>query len=102
MVDGSSVTIDAPTGSGISSAGTLVTGSCASGWMTCAADVGGGCCPSGYACGTACTATATGGQGSVVGKIAPNEARKGLDLQTSVRVMGASLVSVAMVFGYFA
>ena len=29
------------------------TGSCASGWFTCAASVGGNCCPSGYECGTA-------------------------------------------------
>ena len=39
-------------------------GSCANGWYSCDSDVGGGCCPSGFACGTAsCTvlgsATAT-------------------------------------------
>ena len=30
---------------------------CAAGWFSCAAGQGGGCCPSGYACGTSCTAT---------------------------------------------
>jgi hypothetical protein len=30
---------------------------CASGWYSCAAILGGGCCPIGYACGTSCTAT---------------------------------------------
>ncbi|TKA27146.1 hypothetical protein B0A50_04483 [Salinomyces thailandicus] len=36
-------------------------GSCASGWFSCAADAGGGCCPSGYECGPAsCSATASG------------------------------------------
>lgn len=51
----------APTGSGIGSVGVpLGSGSCAQGWLTCAADNGGGCCPSGYRCGQSCTATATG------------------------------------------
>lgn len=102
VVDGSSITIDAPTRSGISSVTTLLTGSCASGWSTCAMNVGGGCCPSGYACGTACTATATGGQGSVVGKIAPNEGGKAWDTQKIWILMGSSLISVAVLFGYFA
>ena len=36
-------------------------GSCANGWYSCNADVGGGCCASGYTCGTAsCAATASG------------------------------------------
>ncbi|KAJ5684699.1 uncharacterized protein N7477_001044 [Penicillium maclennaniae] len=34
------------------------TGKCANGWFSCADTVGGGCCPSGYACGQSCTATA--------------------------------------------
>ncbi|EME44817.1 hypothetical protein DOTSEDRAFT_173192 [Dothistroma septosporum NZE10] len=42
-------------------AGAGSTGSCASAWSSCAADVGGGCCPPGFACGTQCTAT-NGGQ----------------------------------------
>lgn len=31
---------------------------CAVGWFSCANGEGGGCCPSGYACGTSCSATA--------------------------------------------
>ncbi|KAF2155638.1 hypothetical protein K461DRAFT_274653 [Myriangium duriaei CBS 260.36] len=39
-------------------------GSCANGWQSCAASVGGGCCPGGYVCGTAtCSATAAGQSG---------------------------------------
>lgn len=70
LVSGSGVTIVAPTGNGISTAN-LVTGVCATGWQTCAASNGGGCCPAGYACGASCTATASGGGGSVTGKKAP-------------------------------
>nr|XP_023907948.1 uncharacterized protein LOC112019664 [Quercus suber]POF16498.1 hypothetical protein CFP56_24016 [Quercus suber] len=35
-------------------------GSCANGWGLCDASAGGGCCPSGFVCGTSCTATADG------------------------------------------
>ena len=31
-------------------------GNCAKGWYTCGSNDGGGCCPSGFACGTSCTA----------------------------------------------
>ncbi|KAJ5689727.1 hypothetical protein N7462_004119 [Penicillium macrosclerotiorum] len=34
------------------------TGKCASGWFKCSDTAGGGCCPSGFACGSSCTATA--------------------------------------------
>ncbi len=40
---------------------------CALGWFSCAAGQGGGCCPSGYACGTSCTATAVVVQGGATG-----------------------------------
>jgi hypothetical protein len=66
------LTIVAPTGSGVTAPGdTVLTGACATGWATCSQAVGGGCCPSGYSCGTAsCSPGATGGSG--VGKEAPN------------------------------
>ena len=47
-----------------------VQGSCATGWLACPNDVGGGCCPSGFACGTAsCSATA-GASASATGEVA--------------------------------
>jgi Predicted solute binding protein len=49
------VTIVEPVATGSSS---RPTGKCAKGWFSCADTVGGGCCPSGYACGQSCTATA--------------------------------------------
>ena len=64
----------APTGSDVSSVQTILTGHCASGWNTCAQNVGGGCCPTGYACGQACTATMPEGRNNTVGKISPNAA----------------------------
>ncbi|KAG9241940.1 hypothetical protein BJ878DRAFT_465348 [Calycina marina] len=45
------VTIVVPVGSAAKVA--TPTGACASGWSTCAASVGGNCCPTGYECGTA-------------------------------------------------
>ena len=69
LVNSNGVTIVAPTGSGITAPASLLTGSCAQGWATCAPSVGGGCCPSGYACETATCAAVSGG--SDVGKLAP-------------------------------
>lgn len=50
------------------SATTAGPGVCAQGFASCAASDGGGCCPSGYACGQMCTATAGGGGANEVGK----------------------------------
>ena len=40
---------------------------CAGGWFACGSAGGGGCCPSGYSCGTSCTATAVVVQGGLTG-----------------------------------
>jgi hypothetical protein len=48
-------------------------GSCAGGWSSCDASVGGGCCPPAFGCGTICSATGPGATG-VVSKIAPSRA----------------------------
>ena len=73
-----SITAVAPTGSGITAPGSLLTGNCAKGWSSCAPSLKGGCCPAGYACGTAtCSATASGGGGNQVGKEAPNGSHSG-------------------------
>lgn len=46
-------------------------GSCANGWFSCAASESGGCCPSGYLCGTqSCSATNSGQQDT--GKVTAN------------------------------
>ncbi|THW12761.1 hypothetical protein D6D23_10028 [Aureobasidium pullulans] len=86
VVTNSDLTVIAP--SGATSAG--LTGSCANGWFSCAARVGGGCCPSGYGCGTSCTAMASGQ--SNVGKGAPSEAAK-------ARICGWVLLSLGIISG---
>jgi hypothetical protein len=95
LVSGSTLTIVAPSGSGITAPASVLTGSCAQGWATCSADLGGGCCPSGYQCGeVSCAAVATGGGGSSVGKMPPNAAGAslGVDLWTMTMAgLGTSL-----------
>jgi progranulin len=79
LLDDNGVTVIATTSSELS-ANSILTGACATGWSSCAASDGGGCCPTGYVCGSSCTATATvpGLQASQVGKLAPNTAIRGL------------------------
>ncbi|KAL4796452.1 hypothetical protein BDV19DRAFT_81845 [Aspergillus venezuelensis] len=47
------------------------TSQCATGWFSCADTVGGGCCPTGYACGASCTAVPTASTTGTVAKEAP-------------------------------
>ncbi|KAF7874174.1 hypothetical protein EAF04_002846 [Stromatinia cepivora] len=47
----SGITVAVPVGSAATI--TSATGTCATGWTICAASLGGDCCPSGWACGTA-------------------------------------------------
>lgn len=85
------VTIEAPTGNGIGAATAgLGKGSCAIGWSSCASNLGGGCCPGGYGCGsgTTCTATVTGETPSVEAKVAPNNARSHLRGDIWVTALG--------------
>ncbi|KAL4930133.1 putative GPI anchored protein [Aspergillus undulatus] len=44
---------------------------CATGWFSCADTVGGGCCPTGYACGSSCTAVPTASTTGTVAKEEP-------------------------------
>ncbi len=97
LIDANSVTIIATISSGLS-ANTILTGACATGWSTCAASNGGGCCPTGYACGSSCTATATasGLQASQVGKLAPNEAVRGAGKGRGL--LGTGTVLMVLIF----
>ena len=45
---------------GVDAAEIFATGDCASGWITCGANDGGGCCPDGFDCGENCVARVTG------------------------------------------
>ena len=97
VVSQGSVTAVAPTRSGITGVGPL-TGSCGQGLFTCAQSVGGGCCPSGYGCGTVqCTATASGGQGNVVGKVAPESAASCIRAELGIWALTAAVTVVLSV-----
>lgn len=67
---------------------------CANGWYGCAANQGGGCCPSGYACGASCSSTSGVGP-SQVNKIEPTSAAA----HKLVEGMGVYLMGIAMVLG---
>lgn len=97
LIDDNSVTIIAPPSRGLS-ANSILTGACATGWSTCAASDGGGCCPIGYVCGNSCTATATGSglTASQIGKLAPNGAAHGVAV-TRLAIIMALVVVLCLV-----
>ncbi|KAJ9273067.1 hypothetical protein DTO212C5_652 [Paecilomyces variotii] len=72
--DGRTIVVPAgsTTGTAASSGGTGVA-RCASGWFSCADTAGGGCCPSGFACGTSCMATAGSSATGSVPKAQPQQ-----------------------------
>jgi len=70
VTDGATVVVPTFSTTTVGSAGTQ--GSCANGWFSCGADQNGGCCPSGYVCGSnTCSATQSGAQSTP--KEAPSE-----------------------------
>lgn len=82
----SGVTIVVPVGS----AATVnsPTGTCASGWATCAPSDGGNCCPSGWQCGVASCSSISPTSTSVAQKASPNEgSRKRLDLEATLMTL---------------
>ena len=69
---------------------------CASGWSTCAASLGGNCCPSGYACGTASCTAAGASATSVENKQRPTNSG------TLMKAFGSMGVVVGVVMGFMA
>ncbi|KAL3710255.1 hypothetical protein TMatcc_004047 [Talaromyces marneffei ATCC 18224] len=70
LINTDGITIAVPTGSAATTA-TESSGSCATGWFSCAASAGGGCCPNGYVCGSSCTASSSGTATATVVKEQP-------------------------------
>jgi hypothetical protein len=99
LVNTGSLTIAAPTGSGITAPGSQLTGSCANGWSTCAPSLGGGCCLDGYACAVSTCRAPSGG--SDVGKQAPQSggAVRGFEDVFGSRWLGVGCGVVAGVVG---
>ncbi|KAK0104021.1 hypothetical protein ONS96_005126 [Cadophora gregata f. sp. sojae] len=88
----SGVTVVVPVGAAATVA--TPTGTCASGWETCAASVGGNCCPSGWGCGTASCSSVGPSRTAVLQKASPGGAgRIGWE-----RGLGICVVSVMGLF----
>jgi hypothetical protein len=79
VVNSGGVTIVVP-------ASTSTAGSCASGWSGCAASLGGGCCPSGFLCGSSCTASVSGTATTTVAKSQPGNGAAGRNKQDLYRL----------------
>jgi progranulin len=93
-------TIVAPTGSGITAPGSLLTGPCYQGWFTCAPADGGGCCQNGYTCGVyQCTASRPGGGQDSVGKQAPSNAALSRGMENVLILLALAVSSAALGFG---
>ncbi|KAI1416094.1 hypothetical protein F5Y13DRAFT_154558 [Hypoxylon sp. FL1857] len=73
------VTVVVPLTDALAASSALTTPTCASGWFLCGADAGpvAGCCPSGYACGTASCTLSTSTATATVQKELPNSASPG-------------------------
>ncbi|KAE8384882.1 hypothetical protein BDV23DRAFT_165970 [Aspergillus alliaceus] len=78
----------------------VTTGRCASGWFSCADTVGGGCCPTGFACGSSCTAVATATATGTVAKEQPTNSAGGRrPLLEGTRIFGISMVGILWTIG---
>jgi len=71
VVNSNGVVIVAPSGATMATPAPRQGGSCPSAWYSCAASLGGNCCPEGFNCGEQCTATSGS---SVASKVVPNKA----------------------------
>ena len=84
-----------PVGPAASTAG-APTGVCASGWATCAASVGGNCCPEGWECGTASCTAAGPSATAVEQKKSPNSGSQIRGFGGVGGVVGLVMVVVAL------
>ena len=75
------------------------TGNCASGWFTCAASVGGNCCPSGYECGTASCSTVEATATVLSPKEAPNGGGRVKIRSSVVAILGAMVGWLVLIDG---
>lgn len=77
----------------VDGAATLATpsGECATGWSSCAASVGGNCCPGGWECGTASCSSISPSQTNVLQKASPNAGHFSIDGGSSVLVLAVAV-----------
>ncbi|KAL5341766.1 hypothetical protein BJX70DRAFT_25743 [Aspergillus crustosus] len=69
---------------------------CASGWFRCADTVGGGCCPTGYACGSSCTAVPTASTTGTVAKEAPTVESAGEPANRNWKLLSTVMILMIM------
>lgn len=72
------------------------TGACATGWSTCAASVGGNCCPSGWQCGTASCSSVGATSTALLQKDSPNMGFRNVGLGSFIANLGAFAVGVML------
>jgi hypothetical protein len=97
VVNTNGVVVVAPTGV---DAATTTAGSCPSAWYSCAANLGGNCCPEGYACGEQCTATASGQSGTqskAAAAAASTNAAFVSSIEVGMMLLGALICGFGMV-----
>ncbi|KAL5045702.1 hypothetical protein BDW71DRAFT_183163 [Aspergillus fruticulosus] len=70
---------------------------CATGWFSCADTVGGGCCPTGYACGASCTAVPTASTTGTVAKEAPTAESNGGAVKRNWRTLICAMFMTLMI-----
>lgn len=89
------VTVAVPSGTDGAAVGLGASG-CAQGWFSCLSGQGGGCCPSGYVCGTSCTATGVVVQGGATGtaKVAKDNGAERADMRSWISLGGIGLVAL--------
>ena len=102
---GSVSNVDSSSGASVtaataSSSGAPAQGTCAQGFNSCAADQGGGCCPTGFACGQVCTNTGGVAGPTAVGK-APPASGSAANLKVDFIGWGALIVAIGMGVGAF-
>lgn len=96
VVNTDGVTVVAPTGV---AGADVPTGTCRSGWISCAASLSGGCCPTGYRCEVStCTADSSDVAGGF-GKIQPESSRAVWGRRVDVVVAGFAVILGGAVLG---
>lgn len=88
ITDGRTIVVPAPTMTGGDGR------RCAQGWFSCADTVGGGCCPTGFACGSSCSAT--GGQATTVAKNPPDSSDGSRISWEAMGVFGGMVLIIMM------
>lgn len=71
-------------------------GVCATGWSSCAASVGGNCCPSGWECGTASCSSISPSQTNLLQKGSPNAGQSSIGVRSWILTLTAAAASLAI------